>query len=170
MPGGRPPKYRADFHPADCIRMGKAGRFAVEMALEWDITVQTIHAWCAEHPEFSDAFTRAKQHRAAWFMDAARGGLVVEKGYSFNAQVLGIMLRYDGVSLDDRRIKLPKLAKAETFAEQSKVVMDAFSRGDINAKEANQVADLISKSAKIDEVTELRRMLEEIDAARKAGL
>lgn len=169
MPAGRPPEYNPDIHPAECIEMGKQGYFAVEMALHWDIAVETINEWCHSHPEFSKAYARAKQHRAAWMMKATRGGLQLPKGYTFNAQAMGMMLKYDGVQLDERLIKMPKLADATTFAEQSKVVLGAFAAGEITAKEANQIADIISKSAKVEETTELRRMLEAIEVARKQG-
>lgn len=169
MAGGRPPIYNADFHPADCERLGMEGKFAVQMARDWGIDVKTIHDWALNHPEFCNSFTRAKAYRAAWMMDQAQAGLLVDKGMTFNAQVMGMMLKYDGVQLDERYIKLPELAAAKTFSDQSRVVVDAFSRGEITAKEANSVADIISKTAKIEEVTELRKMLEEIEASRKAG-
>jgi len=167
MAVGRPPKYDADFHPADCERMGLEGKFCVEMATAWGVDAVTIYEWCHSHKEFSNAFTRAKGHRAGWMMQKAREGLLVDKGKTFNAQVLGMMLKYDGIQLDERLIKMPALAGAVTFAEKAQVIVEAFANGAINGKEANQAADLISKSAKIDEVTELRRMLEEVTERQK---
>ena len=169
MPAGRPPEYNPDFHPADCERLGKLGKFKVQMARDWDVDCSTIDNWCAQYPQFLLSYTRAKSYRAAWMMDQTQEGLITDKGTTFNAQAMGMMLKYDGNQLDERFIKMPKLADAQTFAEQSKVVLGAFAAGEITAKEANQIADIISKSAKVEETTELRRMLEAIEVARKQG-
>jgi len=163
MPLGRPPIYNPDFHPADCERLGREGKFAVQMARDWGTDVRTIYDWCDQHPAFSLSFTRAKQYRAAWMMEQAQNGLLTDKGTTFNSQVLGMMLKYDGVQLDDRLMKLPALAHAKTFNARSEIVVNAFASGEISAKEANQIVDIIAKTARIDEVTELRAKLEAIE-------
>ena len=78
-------------------------------------------------------------------------------------------MRYDGVNLDERKIKLPELAACKTFKEQATCIIGALASGALTIKEANGIVDIIGKAARIDEVTELRRMLEEIEVARKQG-
>lgn len=170
MAGGRPPIYDANFHPNEIIRLMKEqGYFAVQVARDWGITTETIHDWARDHVEFSAAYTRAKQCRAAWWFDKAQQGIITGDGEHFNSQLFGQVMRYDGVSLDERIVKLPALAECKTFGEQSTCIIGALACGQITLKEANAYVDIIGKCARIDEVTELRRMLEEIEAAKKQG-
>ncbi len=166
---GRPTDYRPDFHPADCERMGKLGRFTVQMAREWDVCVDTIYEWTHAHPIFSLAYTRAKNFRTAWWLDQAMLGLQTTDGDSFDSRLFGMMMRYDGVNMDERKVRLPELAACKTFSEQSTCIVGALAVGKITIKEANGIVDIVGKAARIDEVTELRRMLEEIEVARKQG-
>ena len=160
---GRPTKYKPDFHPKDCIRMGKEGFFKVEMALEWDVCCDTINEWCAQHEEFSYAYKRACHYRAAWLLKAGKSGLFGNKESQLNALAWSMMMRYDGQNTDERKVKLPALRKCKTFAEKAKCVINAFGDGKLTPKEANTLADLICKEAKVEETTELRAKLEAIE-------
>lgn len=169
MPAGRPTDYNPDFHPSDCIRLGKMGYFKVQMAEEWDICCDTINEWCSKHEEFSDAYKRACSYRASWLLKQGQAGLFGSKEMSLNAVAWSMMMRYDGQNTDERTVNLPELKSCKTFSEQAKCVVDAFGDGKLTPKEMNTLVDVISKGAKIEEVTELRRMLEEIEIARKQG-
>lgn len=70
-----------DYLPEYCdtvVELGKQGKSVVQMACALDVVKQTLHNWAAEHPEFLDAFTRAKQHSQDWWetkaMDNLSGG------------------------------------------------------------------------------------------------
>ena len=169
-PGGRPPIYNANFHPDEIIRlMRDEGLFAVEIAKEWDIDANTLPEWAKTYPEFSVAYNRAKQLRTAYWLKIGRSGIVTNTGTNFNAQLYSQIMKYDGNNMDERVVQLPELATCKTFCEQSTVIQGALACGKITLKEANSYVDIIGKMAKIDEVTELRQMLEEIEVARKQG-
>lgn len=169
MPAGRPTKYDPEFHPLEVIELGKQGYFKVEIAQEWDVDCSTIDEWARKHPEFSLAYKRACQFRASWLMKQAKKGLHNEKGSSFNAIAWSMMMRYDGQNTDERTVKLPELADCKTFLEMSHCLVKAFGDGRLTPKEANTLADLISKGIRVDEVTDLRVKLEAIELARKRG-
>lgn len=82
-PVGAPSKYR----PAFCeevIRLGKEGKSPAQMCAHFDISRQTIDNWAEAHPEFLEAYTRAKVHCQAWWEDKGMSGM--EKP-GFNAPV-----------------------------------------------------------------------------------
>lgn len=76
-----------EYDPAFCervIELGKMGKSVTQMACELDVVKQTLHNWAAVHPEFMDAFTRAKQWSQDWWESKAQTGL--ETG-GFNASL-----------------------------------------------------------------------------------
>lgn len=81
---GRPSKY----DPAYCeqiIELGKQGMSVVEMACEIGVARSTLEeAWPAAHPEFSEAFVRAREESQAWWERTGREGM---KSKSIDAQI-----------------------------------------------------------------------------------
>ena len=72
---GRPTLY----DPSYCetvIELGKQGMSVVEMACEIGVSRATLEAnWPKEHPEFLEAFTRAREESQAWWEKAGRVGM-----------------------------------------------------------------------------------------------
>lgn len=80
---GRPSKY----DPAYCetvIELGKQGKSLAQMCAHFDIARSTIDQWAEDHPEFSEALSRAKVHAQSWWEDQGMTGLTLQ---GFNAQV-----------------------------------------------------------------------------------
>lgn len=80
-PGGRPSEY----DPAFCDRvvdLGQAGKSKAQIAAALGCSRQTLDNWAAQHPEFLDAVSQAKDLAQAWWEDQGQSGLTAEK---FNA-------------------------------------------------------------------------------------
>jgi lambda repressor-like predicted transcriptional regulator len=81
---GRPSKY----DPAYCdkvVELGKEGMSVVEIACQLGVARSTLEeAWTSQHPEFSEAFARAREESQSWWERAGREGLKADK---FNAQI-----------------------------------------------------------------------------------
>ena len=75
---GRPTKYKPEYCDA-VIKVGEEGGWLAEMAEACDVCRSTMDNWAAEHPEFLEALTRAKQKAQAWFEKAGRAGLIADK-------------------------------------------------------------------------------------------
>lgn len=164
-------KYDEDFHPKEIIRlMRDHGWTAFEVVREWNIHIDTLHEWKNKHPVFSESYARAKQYRRAWWFENGRKGLFTAGDVRFDSRLFALMMKYDGVNLDERIIKLPALANCKTFSEQATVILGALASGKITVKEAQTYVDTIASCAKIDEVTELRQKLEAIEAKLGNGI
>ena len=76
MAGGRPSSY----DPAYCdrvIELGREGCSVVEMAADIGVSRPTLEEnWPAAHPEFLEAFTRAKLLSQAWWERTGRLGML----------------------------------------------------------------------------------------------
>lgn len=72
-----------DYRPEYCdlvIEQGKLGKSVTQMAVACGVVKQTLFNWAAEHPEFLDAFTRAKQHSLDWWETIAQSHMIEEQG------------------------------------------------------------------------------------------
>lgn len=88
MPAGRP----SDYDPKYCqliIEMGKSGCSVAEMASACDVAKQTLLNWTNSHPEFMDAFTRAKSEAQSWWERQGRENLISSPGAVLNASLYG---------------------------------------------------------------------------------
>jgi len=81
MPAGRPTKYKPEFCKT-VLAVGEEGGWLSEMAEACDVCRSTMDNWAAEHPEFLEALTRAKQKAQVWFERTGRTGLFADR---FNA-------------------------------------------------------------------------------------
>jgi len=67
--------------------LGAEGYSVAEMAADIGVTRKTMYQWAEEKPEFSDAFTRAKELSLSWWEAQARIGLYNRDGVSLNASL-----------------------------------------------------------------------------------
>jgi len=87
MAGGRPTDYRPEYCER-VIELGRTGASVVEMAAEIGVARATLEAnWTANHPEFLEAFTQAKQLSQVWWEKMGRENLIVPQGITFQATV-----------------------------------------------------------------------------------
>lgn len=80
---GRPSKYLPEYCET-VIELGKQGKSLAQMCAHFDIARSTIDQWAEDHPDFSEALSRAKVHAQAWWEDQGMTGLTLQ---GFNAAV-----------------------------------------------------------------------------------
>jgi hypothetical protein len=71
MPAGRPSKYQPAY-AEEVVTFCAQGYSLTAFAGSIDVARSTINEWADEHPEFSEAVSRAKNKRALWWEDRAR--------------------------------------------------------------------------------------------------
>jgi hypothetical protein len=74
MPAGRPTSYRPEYCDR-VIEFGRQGKSVVQMACALGKSKDSLYEWAKVHPEFSDAFTRARDLAQAWFEGVGQDGL-----------------------------------------------------------------------------------------------
>jgi hypothetical protein len=77
-PGGRPSKYKKAYCAIIIDKMSE-GWSVSEVAAHLDVSRQTIENWKKDHPEFLDAFTRAKAAEQSWWERTGRESLTADK-------------------------------------------------------------------------------------------
>lgn len=131
MPAGRPSKY----DPMYCdmlVEHMATGLSVASFAAEIDVARSTINEWAGEHPEFSEALSRAKaKAAAAWERRAIK---VADEGGA-GAQATMILFGLKNMSADDWR---EKQTVEHTGKDGGAILIDST----MTAKEA---ADLYAK-------------------------
>lgn len=72
---GRPSDYKSEYCER-VIELGKQGASVVEMACDIGVSRPTLEEnWTTAHPEFLEAFTRAKMFSQVWWEKKGREGM-----------------------------------------------------------------------------------------------
>jgi transposase len=74
--GGRPPKYKKEFHPENFIELSKQGKTLAQIAFHWDIARETIYDWQKKHREFSYAVKRGREFSESWYMELGQTAML----------------------------------------------------------------------------------------------
>ena len=78
MPAGRPTKYKPEF--CETIQgVAEQGGWLSQMAEACDVHRSTMDEWASEHPEFSEALTRAKQKAQVALEELGWKGIEADK-------------------------------------------------------------------------------------------
>lgn len=78
MPAGRPTAYRPKFCET-VVELGRQGKSKAQIAAALDVSRLTLDNWAAEHPEFLNAMTHARDLALSWWEDQAQQGLTAER-------------------------------------------------------------------------------------------
>ena len=83
---GRPTDYRAEMCER-VIEAGKLGKSVAWMAAELEVSKDSLYEWAKVHPEFSDAFTRARLESQRWWEDMGQDNMIARPGETMNAAI-----------------------------------------------------------------------------------
>ena len=160
---GAPTKYT----PEMCEKVMEAGRtgatvFAMSEACGVDET--TLYEWNHVHPDFSQSLTRAKQLSKEFWYNFGQEKI---ESQHFKEKTFEMLLRLKCSIPEKRRIKLKALNKSQTHSEQMSTIIEMLRNGELAPDEAKTLSDVIKARANVDEVTELRKLIEQYE--KEAG-
>lgn len=125
MPAGRP----TDYDPAFCervIELGATGASVVEMAHEIGVCRNTLETnWPAAHPEFLEAFTRARMASQVWWERKGRDNLNAA-GFQSSVWSRSMAARFpdDWREVKGTELSGPGGAPVETIQRIERVIVD----------------------------------------------
>ena len=164
MAFGRPTEY----NPSMCntvLEKFSEGWSKEEIAVELGIAYQSFLNYQKKHPEFLEAVKEGERLAKAWWLRQGREGLTRDK-FNFVGWSMQVRNRFS-YHTDEQPVKVPKLKASYTFTEKVNTIIDAAKNGDITLSEAKKLAEIVAIGAKIEEVTELKKIIEEIEESRK---
>ncbi len=139
----------------------KDGALINECAAEIGVDADTVRRWRRTHPEFNEVFSLARTCAQAWWEKKARKNLDNPK---FNTILWSINMRNSFGYAEHRRIALPDLLNAKSHVQRCDVVIKALMNGDVSAEEALKISKTFVEMARVEEVTELKAIIEKLEA------
>lgn len=148
-----------DDRPKEFISFMSLGKTQAQYYSKIDICEQTFFNWIGIYPEFSEAHRIGKIKAQAWWDDYFDINL---DSPEFN--VAAFKIRYER-QFGKAKIYLPELSDAETYSSKSDAVINAISNGSLSPDDGIKLSHVIANLAKVEEITDLKKRVDEIEAA-----
>ncbi len=157
---GRPTDYRPEYDDL-IIKHAENELCMYEIAVEFKVAYETLRSWARSgaYPSYSSAYARACTIQAAHQFKKLRDN---EGNRNWNAKVSEIRVRHELKMSEKRLIEIDLMALP--FNEMVQRVLQRLKNEGLTGEELNQALTAIAIAAKVDEVTEQRGMLEEMQA------
>lgn len=164
------------FKPEYCeklIEMGKQGKSRSQFCSAISICQDTFYGWLKMFKEFHQAYQLFKIHSRAWWeqqgqenliqvYDAEGGGIKFDTSmWKFTVGGrFGMSSKKENDGLDLSKGNLQK---------QQKDALKALAQGEISQEQALAISQMILDAAKLEEHTEIKTKLDEIEARLNSG-
>lgn len=156
---GKPPIYDEVYHITLLLELFKSGADIATFCSICSICRTSFYNWRNLYPAFERAYQIAIEHARSQHEKSALLGLM---DTSFNNTLWSMIARNRYGYTEHRRLHIPGLKSDQNYTEQCQYVFKHLADGNLTAPEANQLANLIATAAKVDEITTMRKEMEEI--------
>lgn len=163
-PGGRPTKYQPEFCD-EIIEMGNQGYSVHEMAKKLQVNHTSLYEWARKHPEFSTAFSRARNNSMAFLITEARRNMA---NRDFQPKLWEYMMRFVHGCKETRNPVILDFDTCKTLEEKCDKILSHTMKGEISPDDCEKLIRAVCNRAglKIDEidkkVTELTEKLKNL--------
>ena len=157
---GQNSKYKPEYDEL-IVKLSKTreGRHMYRIASKFDVCFDTLQEWCSVHPSFSAAYTRALNEQRSQLLDLVDEHIL---NRDLNQTGINLLFRHAGGFAEQRTIKVKNLSKG-TLTEKVKVIMENCEEKGMTPDELSKMVSAVGVAAKIDEVTELRKQVEDLE-------
>jgi hypothetical protein len=155
------PKYKKEYCKL-LIDLFKKGKSVCHFCAKLEIGRQTFYDWLETQKEFAEAYDRAKEANEAWFTDLGVSGASGEID-GFNQTAWSILMRNKHNYTEHRKIKID-FTNCKTATEMQKALNEQSAKCKLTAAELKNLSEYINNCMKIEENTELRKRIEELES------
>lgn len=155
-------KYKPEYAQR-LVDMAEEGKFICHFCGEIKIARSTFYEWINNYSEFAAAYAIAKNLNESYLVDMGISGIQgLQPGASFNATAWSIIMRNKCNYAEHRKIKID-FASCKSTAEKVALLDKHVSEGRVSTTEAKHLSEYIASCVKIDENTEAKKRLEEVE-------
>ena len=163
-------KYRNTW-PKELIAILSKGKSYSAFCAKNDLSEQGFRDFLKKHKEFADAYEVGRQKSKAFMEQLAFDHISVgEEDSKLNTTVWSMIMRNRFGLTEHRKVKVPGIDKAKTFAEKMKKIDTLVANGDLTTHEAAQLSKYIETGANVFEKTELVKRVEQIESSVASGV
>lgn len=159
-----PPPAELKYDPSFCdIARDELAKIhsIVAIAAKLKVCRTTIYEWREKYPEFDAAIREGQKLGETRFEMLGVDNL---PNKNFNAILWSMLGRKIYRVAETRTVKIPGLDKCKTYEEEVNCIRNAMAKGKITPKEASEASNIIATKAKMYELTEAKKLLEEMQA------
>lgn len=160
-----PPKYTDDM-PVTLALMMFDGADVTEVCRDLGIGRTSFYKYLKENSEFAAAYEVAQTWAEAYHHKIARDNLDND---DFNAILWQMIGRNRFKMAEHRTVDLPGFDAAESYTDKMQILNKALADGQLTPVEFNQLSNGIGVQARIEEITELKRVVEELQTKLNKG-
>ena len=159
-----PPKFRAEVHIPLLHELFSAGQSLATYCVAADIVPSTFYHWLDLFPEFEQAYEKANTQAQMFWENLAMNN-IVQSGFNFSLWSSVMRNRFN--MTEHRKLKVKNIAKENTAVAKYHLVMQEVSNGNLTGSELNQLVNAIATGVKIEEATDLKNKVEELERSVK---
>jgi hypothetical protein len=152
--------FNPDVHIPELFDMAKDGLTESQILASWKITEHTWSEWLNDHKSLRDAWNIAKRHITNWWIEYGKGNI---ENRNFNKNLWESIATSAGVQTKERLIKIMDCDESLSLVGLSKKILTACLCGEISHEETKSLIAILSGIAKVEEVVDLRRQIEDME-------
>lgn len=105
--------------------------------------------------------------RAKWWVEEGKRG--IKEGKNYNDKLFNILTSWGMNANNERRQRMPEFKNAKSLQEKIDALDKAYSDGRLDTDEYNKMLSAVESQARILEIDEQQKKLEEIEEAKNSG-
>lgn len=152
-------KYKDEYDDS-IVEHARNGLGMYEIAVEYDVAYETMRNWTRLVKSFSDSYRRAKTIQTAMLEKEVKNNWNNPK---YNDRLAKLRYQYEAKFADQRNVCVKGLNKG-TYTDRVNAILEACENEELSADELGKLVTAVGTAAKIDEVTELRKQVEDLES------
>lgn len=162
----RPSEYKTEYCEK-IIKLGEQGKHVAAYAAALNCSIETLYDWSRRHECFRYAFRRARDLSRAYWEDLGLSN-VTNSDFQYKVWEFNLRAKH-GLGDKDRTFKGKlNIDQDDSLSTKCSKLLDALNCGNLTADESVKLADTFTKVARIEEVEELKRKIEQYE--KDAGI
>lgn len=157
---GRPSKYKPEYDKRIVeLAKTKEGRHMYRIASIFGVCHDTMLEWCEVYPTFSEAYAQGASEQKSRLLDLVEEHIL---NRDLNQTGINLLFRHAGGFAEQRALRIKNISKG-THSDKVQAVLEFCERVGMAPDEFQKSITALGTIAKIDEVTELRKMVEDLE-------
>jgi hypothetical protein len=148
--------FDPDKHIPILMSVFRKGQDIAAFCAHFTISRDTFRRWTNKHPEFEEAYAKARELARVWWEQQGQDNL---DNPHFNQNVWRLMMRNRFDMTDTRIVRVPFKA-THSPSEQFEILKTEIAKGNLTPEEAIKLANFIAAGTKIEESTQMRKDLD----------
>jgi len=153
-------EFNPDVHIPELFDMAEDGLTEAQILSSWKITEDTWSEWLRNNKSLRESWAIARRNITNWWIEYGKGNI---ENRHFNKNLWESIAISAGVQTKERLIKIIDGDEDLSLIKLSKKILTSCLLGAISHEETKSLISILSGIAKVEEVVDLRKQIEEME-------